>query len=214
MPFSWMLLYLQLFLFVAQFIPGFGLIIFKCWMWLPYGPQIPMSGTRMDVLLPKFSIFQILSYSLFNPSFFMLLFNLLGIYTCARIVENHWGEKRFFFFYLVCATGDALLQLLIAALTGSNGYVVGSAGPMFGLLMAMMLLHRDEQIDPPWLPKMPVMTFVIGLAIIALLLGKGVQSFRVQFIHLISGALFGWLMLTYWRHKDPLPDNVYGDEED
>jgi len=213
MPFSWMLLYLQLFLFVAQFIPFFGFVLFKAWMWLPYGPQIPRSGGRGDVLLPDFSIFQILSYSLFNTGFFMLLFNLFGIYTCSRILEEHWGEKRFLYFYMICALGDGLLQLLMSALTRTGGFVMGSAGPMFGMLMAMILLHRDEQIDPPWLPKMQVMTFVIGLAVMTLLIGKGAQSFLVQFTHLISGALFGWLMLTYWRKKEPLYEDNY-DETD
>jgi len=186
----------------------------KCWMWLPFGTSFTRTGRGSDVFLPDFSIFQILSYSFFNPSFFMLLFNLIGIYTCAQILENHWGEKRFLFFYLACALGDGLLQLLIGALSRSSGFVMGAAGPMFGLLMAMVLLHRDKEIDPPWLPKMQVMTFVIGLGVITLLIGKGPQTFLVQFVHLISGALFGWLLLTYWRWKDPLPENIYGDEED
>jgi len=214
MPFSWMLLYLHVFMFVAQFIPTFGLVLTKCWLWLPFGISFTRTGGRSDIFLPDFSVFQLLSYSFFHPGFFMLLFNLLGIYTCARILEEHWGEKRFLLFYLVCALGDGLLQLLIAALSRSSGFVMGAAGPMFGLLMAMALLHRDKEIDPPWLPKMPVMVFMIGLGVLMLLIGKGPQSFSVQFVHLISGALFGWLVLSYWRWKDPLPENIYGDEEE
>jgi len=212
MPFSWMLLYAHIFFFVSQFIPFFGLISLKFGLWLPYGDFVRQSG-RASVFDPDFSVFQILTYSLLHPSFFMLLFSLLGIYTCAQILENHWGEKRFLFFYIICASGDALLQLLISALTRTNGFVFGAAGPMFGMLMAMILLHRDEQIDPPWLPKMQVMTFVIGLTVITLLIGKGPQSFLVQLVHLISGALFGWLLLTYWRWKEPLSEDTHDDED-
>jgi len=208
-----MLLYIQVFFFVAQFIPFFGFVTIKFGMWLPYGSTIVRSSGRASVFDPDFSIFQLLTYSLLNPDLFMLLFNLLGIYTCAQILENHWGEKRFFFFYIICVLGDALLQLLMSALTRTGGFVFGSAGPMFGLLMAMMLLHRDKRIDPPWLPNMQVTTFVIGLALMTLLIGKGAQSFLVQFTHLVSGALFGWLMLTYWRKKEPLYEDNY-DEED
>jgi|GEM_PF-1260078 len=214
MPFSWMLLYLQLFIFALQFIPMVGFITIKFALWLPNDPLLTMmpTGSRTDVFIPSFHIFQLLSYHLLNTSILMLALNLFGLYTCATILEDRWGEKRFLFFYIVCAFGDGILQLLVSALTHSGGFVFGAAGPLFGALMAVWLLHRDEPIEPPWLPKMQVTSFVIGLAVMHLILAKGSQSFLVQIVHLISGALFGWLLLSYWRWKEPLYD--HHDDED
>jgi len=207
MPFSWMILYVQLFLYAITFIPFMGIIVGTCALWLPFGPE----GESFF----KFHILQLFSYSFVHGGLLSLSCNLFGIYTCTQVLEYLWGEKRFLFFYIVCATGTGLVQLLVSWLTKTGGMVMGSAGPMFGALTALILLDPDARIDPPWLPKMQITTFALGLTLITLLIGRYYAPFLIYMTHILSGALIAWLLLSYWRWKEPLfADNTRDEEED
>jgi len=69
----------------------------------------------------KFQPYQIITHmfmhSYFNPQqgivFFHILFNMFALWMFGRVVENVWGAKRFFIYYMVCGVGAAILHYLV-----------------------------------------------------------------------------------------------------
>lgn len=69
----------------------------------------------------KFQPFQIISHmfmhSYFHPQqgiiFFHIFFNMFALWMFGKVVENVWGAKRFFIYYLVCGVGAAIIHYLV-----------------------------------------------------------------------------------------------------
>ncbi|MBD5236511.1 MAG: rhomboid family intramembrane serine protease [Bacteroidales bacterium] len=78
--------------------------------------------------------------SLFNPAqlitymfvhdprnFFHVLFNMFTLWMFGRILENVWGSRRYFIYYMVCGIGAGIIQELVWALMWQNEYISGIA---------------------------------------------------------------------------------------
>jgi len=60
---------------------------------------------------PEFGLWQLVSYLFLHGSLSHLLFNMFGLFSFGRVLEQTWGGKRFLVFYLVCGVGAALVHL-------------------------------------------------------------------------------------------------------
>lgn len=78
--------------------------------------------------------------SLFNPaqlitymfmhsttSIFHILFNMFTLWMFGRILEQVWGSRRFFVFYMICGIGAGLVQEGVWALVWEHDYISGIA---------------------------------------------------------------------------------------
>ena len=91
-------------------------------------------------------IWQILTYPFLHGGILHLMFNCLILYTLGTELEHRWGTRNFLKFYGVCATGGALLHLLIWGLSFvafpsatealGNVAIIGASGALYGLFMA------------------------------------------------------------------------------
>lgn len=52
-----------------------------------------------------------------------ILFNMFTLWMFGRILEQVWGAKRFFVFYMICGIGAALVQESVWALTFQHEYI-------------------------------------------------------------------------------------------
>lgn len=157
-----------------------------------------------------FRPFQIVTYMFMHGDFTHLLFNMFGLYMFGSAVEEVWGSKRFLFYYFFTAIGALLLQWgvqYIELQTGAhpmsvNVPLLGASGAIFGLLAAFGMQFPNvtlQMIFPPI--AMKAKYFVILYAGIELFLGLGnFQSGVAHFAHL-GGALFGVLLILYWRRS-------------
>jgi len=147
---------------------------------------------------------QLLTYGFMHGSLGHLLFNMLALVMFGAPLEQTWGQRRFWAYYLVCVAGAGLCQLVVASLSGEMYPTIGASGGVFGLLLAYGMLfpnHRVMLLFPP-IP-MKARTLVIVYGAISLLFGvTGTQSGVAHFAHL-GGMLFGWLMIRYWRGQPP-----------
>jgi membrane associated rhomboid family serine protease len=66
------------------------------------GLYFPMSESFMPV--------QIVSHMFMHGGFMHLFFNMFALYMFGGILENIWGGKRFFIYYMVCGLGAALVH--------------------------------------------------------------------------------------------------------
>ncbi len=74
-------------------------------------------GTDLTMILglyfPKsdhFMPIQILTHMFMHGNFLHLFFNMFALYMFGGILENVWGPKRFFIYYMVCGLGAALVH--------------------------------------------------------------------------------------------------------
>ena len=175
-----------------------------------------------------FRIYQIITYMFMHANFGHLFFNMFALWMFGNTLENIWGSKRFLLFYMVCGIGAGLCQEVVQyiqyvttlseyATVNMGGQIVpmsdylnmmntvGASGAIYGLLLAFGMMFPDSRIYLYFFIPIKAKWFVIGYAVIELLLGfQGVDNVA-HFAHL-GGMLFGLLLILYWR-KNPAGPN-------
>jgi len=58
----------------------------------------------------KFEPFQIVTYMFMHGGFSHILFNMFALWMFGYAIENFWGPKRFFIYYMVTGIGAALIH--------------------------------------------------------------------------------------------------------
>jgi membrane associated rhomboid family serine protease len=69
--------------------------------------------TILGLYYPKseqFMPLQILTHMFMHANFWHLFFNMFALYMFGAILENVWGPKRFFVYYMVCGLGAAFVH--------------------------------------------------------------------------------------------------------
>ena len=178
-----------------------------------------------------FRIYQLITYMFMHGNFGHLFFNMFALWMFGNTLENIWGSKRFLLFYLVCGIGAGLCQELVQYIqyasslaqydnVNLNGRIVsmdtylnmmttvGASGAIYGLLLAFGMMFPDSRIYLYFLFPIKAKWFVIGYAVLELVLGfQGVDNVA-HFAHL-GGMLFGLLLILYWRKHPAGPDKNF-----
>ena len=151
----------------------------------------------------QFHSWQYITYMFLHASWSHLFFNMFALWMFGRTLEYELGSKRFLTYYLVCGVGAALVQMVVAWVTGEyHIQLLGASGAVMGLLLAFGVMHPNSVIVL-LIPPIPMKAkyFVIGYAVLELFCGwRGSQSGVAHFAH-VGGMLWGWLMLWYWKRK-------------
>ena len=58
----------------------------------------------------QFKPLQIITHMFMHANFMHLFFNMFALYMFGGILENVWGPKRFFIYYMVCGLGAAFVH--------------------------------------------------------------------------------------------------------
>ena len=165
---------------------------------------------------PFFEIWQPVTYMFMHGDFSHLFFNMFALWMFGRGLEQELGTKRFLIYYLVCGIGAALVQLgtaqidLMRLSDASIAYqqylctpTVGASGAVFGLLLALGMLHPNATIML-LIPPIPMKAkwFVIIYGLVELIFGvSGRMDSVAHFAH-IGGMFWGWLLLMWWKYQD------------
>lgn len=73
----------------------------------------------LGLYFPKsemFRPFQILTHMFMHAGIWHLFFNMFALYMFGGVLENVWGPKRFFIYYMVCGLGAALVHESVIAI--------------------------------------------------------------------------------------------------
>lgn len=180
---------------------------------------------------PDFKPYQLATH-MFTHSpqlLFHILFNMLTLWMFGRILENHWGGKRFLFFYLLSGVGAAACHLLIQhlrfdpfvvdqltqayinddqqqmrSLISQAGFLapaVGASGAIMGVMAAFAYTFPNTELFVMFIP-FPVKAkwAVIGLACIDLFGGvASISGDNIAHFAHLGGALTGFLLVLYWN---------------
>ncbi len=162
---------------------------------------------------PYFQPYQLVTHMFMHANLTHLFFNMFALYMFGPPIEMSFGSKRFLFYYLFAGFGAMFLQLGVSWLEihqfGAPGYLanipmVGASGAIFGLLAAFGYLFPNSQIMLIFPPiPMRAKYFVLLYAGAELMFGlntMGGNSGVAHFAH-VGGALFGFLLLLYWRKR-------------
>ena len=152
---------------------------------------------------PYYHSYQFVTYMFLHGGFWHLFSNMFALWMFGRTLEYELGSRRFLIYYMICGIGAALLQMGIAALTGEIYFrLVGASGAVMGLLLAFGVMHPNNMIYIMPLPfPIKAKWFVVGYAVLELLLGwSGADSGVAHFAH-IGGMLWGLGLLFLWRKQ-------------
>ncbi len=201
------LLYVNLLMFVATLInPSF--------MKETFAMAFPLST--------DFRWWQPITHMFMHDGFWHILFNMYSLVMFGMVVERVLGTKRFIWFYLITGLGAVLLhtavefvqvQQLVKEYAGvpaqtiynSIPHVLGASGAVYGVLVAFAMLYPEAKLTLIFPPiTLDAKWWVIIFIGIELLTGiTGTQMGVAHFAHL-GGALFGWLLIRFWRKKGVL----------
>ena len=201
------LLYVNILMFVATLInPSF--------MKDTFAMAFPLST--------DFRWWQPITHMFMHDGFWHILFNMYSLVMFGMVVERALGTKRFIWFYLITGLGAVALhtgvefiqvQQLIKEYPGvpaqtiynSIPHVLGASGAVYGVLVAFAMLYPEAKLTLIFPPiTLDAKWWVIIFIGIELLTGiTGTQMGVAHFAHL-GGALFGWLLIRFWRKNGML----------
>ena len=175
------------------------------------GTFVDWGRYRLAMFYPTseyFRPFQIVTHMFMHGDLGHLFFNMFALFMFGPPLEERWGAQRFLFYYLLTGFGALGLHLFAQQveinMTGAfylkNVPVLGASGAVFGLLAGygMMFPNSVIQLIIPPIP-LKAKYFVLIYAGVELFLGLGNFNAGVAHFAHVGGALFGFLLILYWR---------------
>ncbi len=204
------------------------LMFFATWVFARQGVDLNNLFGLHFFLASDFSLYQLFTYMFMHANFTHILFNMFSLWMFGCVVENVWGPKKFLFYYLACGVGAGLIQLLaqfgefyVMATDQIPGFgfgdvmtvarnsqavlnlwtTVGASGAIYGILLAFGMLFPEQRMFIFPLP-VPIKAkwFVCIFVAIELLSALGTSGSSVAHFAHLGGALFGYIMIRYWRN--------------
>ena len=162
-------------------------------------------------------------------SYFHIIFNMLALWMFGTILENYWGSKRFFNFYMICGIGASLITLLSVPFSAGQfanhhpeyleqGATVsllieqykqsysalGASGAIMGVMAAFAYLFPNTELylyfAIPVKAKYAIPCFVLYDLVSGL--GFGISGDNVAHFAHLGGALIGILMVIFWNRTN------------
>ena len=148
---------------------------------------------------------QLVSHMFMHAGIGHLFFNMLMLFFLGPYVERALGPKKFLLFYLVSGFGAMIAHFgMMVALNsvGLNIPVVGASGALYGVLIAFAYMYPDVKLMLLF-PPIPIKAKFLVLILIALDLFGGFGAYNLGIAHFahLGGALFGFLLMYYWKQK-------------
>jgi len=187
----------------------------------PGGTLIPIDRGTLALHFPlseNFKPFQIVTHMFMHGDLGHLFFNMLGLYFFGPPLESRWGPKRFLFFFLAAGFGAALIHLgasYYEFMKLSNAIDVtpamaaeviapawGASGAVYGVFVGFAMLYPNQKVML-LIPPIPMRASVLVMFLIAYDLFSGISGSGTGIAHFahLGGALFGALMVWYWKSK-------------
>lgn len=175
---------------------------------------------------PFFKPYQLITHMFMHGGIWHLFFNMYTLWIFGSVLENVWGSKKFFIYYMVTGIGAALFHSLVIyfqvnALEAdlANGIIsarnsitaimqtptVGASGAIYGLLLAYGMLFPNNElrlIFPPIALK--AKWFVLIFGAIELTLGLTNSGSNIAHFAHLGGMIFGLILILIWKKKNRL----------
>ena len=134
-------------------------------------------------------IFQPFTYMFLHADIGHILWNMLILYFCGPSLEQIWGGKRFFRYYIYCGLGAGLCSFIFSF----NRPVIGSSGAVYGLLLACAMLFPEARALVFFIFPMKIRHLAWMIVGIGILGAIGPLNDGIAHIAHLGGILFGFL---------------------
>lgn len=160
----------------------------------------------------RLEVWRLITFQFLHGSPLHLFFNMLGLWSFGRIVEEQLGGKRFLAFYLICGIAGGLMYLLlnllgygVFAITGKalpgllvqhvSTALIGASAGVFGVIMAAAKIAPRDDFNLFGLISMPLKHFAYGYVALSLLfLLVGTKNAGGEAAH-VGGAIAGFFFI-------------------
>lgn len=161
----------------------------------------------------RLEVWRLITFQFLHGSILHLGFNMLGLWSFGRLVEEQLGPKRYLAFYLMCGIAGGLMYLLlnlagyiVASATGASNVpgllvqhvstpLIGASAGVFGVIIACAKIAPDDQVSFFGIIPMPLKQFAYGYVIISLImLLFGAKNAGGEAAH-IGGAVAGFFFI-------------------
>jgi len=175
---------------------------------------------------PLFKPYQLITHMFMHGGFVHLFFNMYSLIIFGVVLEQVWGSKRFFIYYMVTGLGAAFLHSLVLYIDASSlskavelgnqvamqklellysTPTVGASGAVYGVLLAYGMLFPNnvlQLIFPPVALK--AKWFVLIFGAIELFLGISNTGGNVAHFAHLGGMIFGYILIRYWKKRNKM----------
>lgn len=193
---------------------------------LPIGNAIREYGMLYWIGSEKFHAYQFFTHMFMHADFSHMFFNMFSLWMFGRMLEIDLGPKRYIIFYLVSALGASMMQMGVAYIEWlsvkarlaetaaaygvsaaqlanqvfTNYAMLGASGAVMAVMMSFGVMHPNSMVMLMFPPiPMKAKWLVVIFIVIEFLAGvQGSTDGVAHFAHL-SGMLWGWLLLRYWK---------------
>jgi membrane associated rhomboid family serine protease len=160
-------------------------------------------------VLHKFYLWQVGSYMFLHSSnIFHIVFNMLLLWWLGSELEQRWGSKFFFAYYMVSGIGAGIIYslvlllngLIMGSMAGWSTPVVGASGAIFGLMLAYGIIFGERVVYFMMVFPMRAKYFImiLGGVEVATLLNSGIAGSDVANLAHIGGIISGFLFLQVY----------------
>lgn len=198
----------------------FGMIVAR-----RYGIDLDSMLGLHFFLASDFKLYQFITYMFMHANLEHIFFNMFAVWMFGRTLEQVMGPKRFLTYYMVCGIGAGIVQELVQYALYATELVrydsvdigtgiipmaeylnmmrtVGASGAVYGILLAFGMMFPNSQMYVFPIPfPIKAKFFVIGYAVIELLLGLSRPGDGIAHFAHLGGMVFGLLLIMYWRKK-------------
>ena len=175
---------------------------------------------------PLFKPYQLITHMFMHGGFVHLFFNMYSLIIFGVVLEQVWGSKRFFIYYMVTGLGAAFLHSLVLYIDASSlskavelgnqvamqklellysTPTVGASGAVYGVLLAYGMLFPNnvlQLIFPPVALK--AKWFVLIFGAIELFLGISNTGGNVAHFAHLGGMIFGYILIRFWKNRNKM----------
>jgi membrane associated rhomboid family serine protease len=159
---------------------------------------LELYGALWPIASGNFKIWQLVTHMFMHGSWFHLLFNMFTLFMFGAMLEQLWGSKRFFNFYMICGIVAGLAQLLI---NPDFSYAVGASGAIMGVLAAFAYLFPNTPLYIMFIPIPIKAKYAIPGLMAMDLFGSVAQVQGDNIAHWahLGGAVTGFILVLIWN---------------
>lgn len=175
---------------------------------------------------PLFKPYQLVTHMFMHGGFMHLFFNMYALVIFGIVLEQVWGSKKFFLYYMVTGLGAAALHSLVLYLEASTYQTaveagnmvaaqnlnvlrltptVGASGAVYGVLLAYGMLFPNNRLQLLFPPiALKAKWFVMIFAAIELYMGFSNTGGNVAHFAHLGGMLFGYFLIIHWKRNNKM----------
>lgn len=149
----------------------------------------------------SFYPWQLVTYMFMHGGFFHLFLNMFALWMFGVELENLWGSKKFFNYYMITGIGAGLSNLLIAPLFTSVGPTVGASGAVYGILVAFGYLFPERSIYIYGILPVKAKYLVLIYMLIEVFAVAGGSDSGIAHIAHLGGGVVGLIYLLMFDRR-------------